>query len=396
MFNKLSISDLAIEGQSLFLRADLNVPLDEKSQITDETRIVASLETIKYALNQGAKIIVSSHLGRPKGKVVPEMSLKPVARSISRHLGKQVIMAPDCIGDKVQQLAKNLNAGEVLLLENLRFHPGETANDPDFARQLASLAEIYINDAFGTAHRAHASTAGITRFMEKSAAGFLMAKEIKYLGGALSNPERPFTALLGGVKVSTKIGVLENLLDKVDNLLIGGAMAFTFLKAEGFEVGKSLVEEDKLDVANKIYKSAQSKKLKFMLPLDFIVAERLEAQSPHKRVDASEIPAEWVGVDIGSKTIEAFSNILNSSKTIVWNGPMGVFEIEDFSRGTRSIAREIAESGGTSIVGGGDSVAAVYQAGVANKISHISTGGGASLEFLAGKSLPAIEALSNK
>jgi len=396
MFNKLSISDVDLSGASVFLRADLNVPLNGKGEITDETRIIASLETIKYALQQGAKLIIASHLGRPKGKVVPEMSLNPVARSLSRHLGKEIIMAPDCIGDEVQQFANGLTPGDVLLLENVRFQSGETANEPDFARQLASLAEIFINDAFGTAHRAHASTVGITQFMEQSAAGFLMAKEIKFLGGALSNPEKPFTALLGGAKVSTKIAVLENLLDKVDNLLIGGAMAFTFLKAEGFEVGKSLVEEDKLEIANKIYKSAQGKKLKFMLPMDFIAAERIEAQSSHKMVDASEIPAEWIGVDIGQKTIEAFSNILLSSNTIVWNGPMGVFEIEDFSQGTRSIAREIAKCKGTSIIGGGDSVAAVYQAGVADKISHISTGGGASLEFLAGKNLPAIEALSDK
>jgi len=396
MLKKLIVSDLDIAGQRVFLRADLNVPLNKEGQIADETRILASLETIEYLLKEGAKLILASHLGRPKGKVVPEMSLRPVAQSLSYHLGKQLIMAPDCIGDEVQQLAENLAEGELLLLENLRFHPGETANEPEFSRQLASLSKIYVNDAFGTAHRTHASTVGITHFVESSAAGFLMAREIEYLGGALSNPGRPFTALLGGVKVSTKIGVLENLLDKVDNLLIGGAMAFTFLKAKGLEVGKSLVEEDKLDVAEKIYQRSQSQRLKLILPSDFIVAERLEPNVSYKRVEASEIPKDWVGVDIGAKTIKTFSSILQSSETIIWNGPMGVFEIEPFSRGTREIAQILAQCKGRSIVGGGDSVAAIYQAGVADKISHISTGGGASLEFLAGKSLPAIEALSTK
>jgi 3-phosphoglycerate kinase len=396
MFTKLSISDLDIAGQPIFLRADLNVPLNENGQITDETRIVASLETIQYARKQGAKIILASHLGRPKGKKIPKMSLKPVARNLSNHLKQDVIMAPDCIGNEVQQLADNLANGQILLLENLRFHKGETDNDPVFARHLASLAKIYINDAFGTAHRAHASTVGITQYMEKSAAGFLLEREIEYLGGALTNPRRPFTALLGGAKVSTKIEVLENLIDKVDNLLIGGAMAFTFLKAMGSSVGKSIVEDDKLDVAKTIYQKAKEAKLNFMLPSDFIVAEKFEPDAPYKEVDASEIPANWVGMDIGDNTIKAFSKIIGASQTIVWNGPMGVFEMEHFSKGTRVIAQKVAHCKGTSIVGGGDSVAAVYQAGVADRISHISTGGGASLEFLAGKSLPAIEALSDK
>lgn len=396
MFTKLSISDLDIAGQPIFLRADLNVPLNGNGQITDETRIVASLETIQYARKQGAKIILASHLGRPKGKKIPEMSLKPVARNLSRHLKQDVIMAPDCIGNEVQQLADNLANGEVLLLENLRFHKGETDNDPVFARHLASLANIYINDAFGTAHRAHASTVGITQYMEKSAAGFLLAREIEYLGGALSNPGRPFTALLGGAKVSTKIEVLENLIDKVDNLLVGGAMAFTFLKAMGSSVGKSFVEDDKLDIAKTIYQKAKAAKLNFMLPSDIIVAEKFEPDALYKKVDAFEIPANWVGMDIGDDTIEAFSKIIGTSQTIVWNGPMGVFEMEHFSEGTKVIAQKIANCKGITIVGGGDSVAALYQAGVADRISHISTGGGASLEFLAGKSLPAIEALSDK
>jgi phosphoglycerate kinase len=396
MFSKLSISDLDIAGQFIFLRADLNVPLNENGQITDETRIIASLETIQYARKQGAKIILASHLGRPKGKKIPQMSLKPVARSLSQHISQEVIMAPDCIGEEVKQLAENLANGEILLLENLRFHKGETENDPEFSRKLAFLAKIYINDAFGTAHRAHASTVGITRYMEKSAAGFLLAKEIEYLGGALSNPARPFTALLGGAKVSTKIEVLENLLDRVDNLLIGGAMAFTFLKAIGTSVGKSLVEDDKLDIAKAIYQKAKAMKLNFILPSDFIVAEKFESNAHYKKIYASEIPADWVGMDIGDSTVEAFSKIISTSQTIVWNGPMGVFEMEPFSKGTKAIAQEIAKCKGTTIIGGGDSVAAVYQAGVANKISHISTGGGASLEFLAGKSLPAIEALSDR
>ncbi|MFB3883719.1 MAG: phosphoglycerate kinase [Thermodesulfobacteriota bacterium] len=381
-----------LKGKRVFIRVDFNVPLNEKNEITDDTRIVQSLPTIRFAMEAGGKIIVASHFGRPKGKRDPKFSLSPVAERLSQLLGKEVILANDCIGEEVERQIGRLREGAVLLLENLRFHPEEEKNDQNFSKALASLCDVYINDAFGAAHRAHASTEGITEHVKTVAAGFLMMKEVEGLEKALRAPEKPYVAILGGAKVSDKIAVIENLLDKVTTLLVGGGMAYTFLRAKGFEVGRSLVEEDQLGFSLNLLKRAEGK-VKFLLPLDHVAAEKMDLQAKRQIVRNEKIPRDWVCLDIGPETVRTFSEEIRSAKTVFWNGPMGVFEMEPFSRGTFDIAKAVADSSAFSIVGGGDSVAAVNQAGVAEKVSHISTGGGASLEFLEGKKLPGIEAL---
>ena len=395
---KLSISDLEIEGKKVLIRCDFNVPLDERGRITDDTRIKAALPTIRYALGRDCAVILMSHLGRPKGKVDPKLSLKPVAERLGELLNLKVLMAPDSIGPDVEKMARELKGGEVLLLENLRFHSEEEENDEKFAQQLASLADVFVQDAFGTVHRAHASTAGVPKYLP-SGAGFLLQKEIKYLKQALEEPERPFLAILGGAKISTKIGVIENLLPRVDSLILGGAMAYTFLRAENIGTGNSKVEEDKIATAGEILKQASKKKVTVLLPLDHIIANRASKDAKSKEISEVTIPEGWMGVDIGSFSIKRFSSAIKSSKTILWNGPMGIFEIDKFSKGTKVVAEAITEAtkkGSISIVGGGDSVAAVTKAGLQEKMSHISTGGGAALEFLEGKELPGIAALKDK
>ena len=387
-----TVNQIELKGKRVFIRVDFNVPLNEKNEITDDTRIVESLPTLRLVIEGGGKSILASHLGRPKGKRDPKYSLAPVAERLSKLLGKRVPLASDCIGEEVQKQIEGMKAGEVLLLENLRFHPEEEKNDEAFSKALASLCDVYVNDAFGAAHRAHASTEGMTRYVKTLAAGLLMMKEIECLEKALVNPQKPYIAILGGAKVSDKIGVIENLLDKVTTLLVGGGMAYTFLRARGFGVGKSLVEEDQIGFAGTLLERAKGK-VKFLLPQDHIAAERMDVQAKREIVNNEKIPSDWICLDIGPETVKAFSEEIKSAKTIVWNGPMGVFEMEPFSQGTFAIARAVAGSSAFSIVGGGDSVAAVNKAGVAEKIGHISTGGGASLEFLEGKKLPGIEAL---
>lgn len=396
--NKKTIRDIDVAGKRVLVRVDFNVPLDTEQHITDDTRITAALPTIKYLLDHGAAVILMSHLGRPKGKAVDSMRLAPVAQHLSALLDKPVQMAPDCIGPAVEALAKNLQPGQVLLLENLRFHNEEEQNDAEFARQLASLGELYVNDAFGTAHRAHASTEGVTHYMP-GVAGFLMEKEINYLGGALENPRRPFAAIIGGAKVSDKIAVLERLISMVDTLLIGGGMANTFLKAEGYEIGDSLFEEGKVDVAKELITKAHQRGLKFLLPTDVTIADRFAADATHKVVASTEVPPGWRIMDIGPESIAAFRQALEGAQTIVWNGTLGVAEMPPFAKGTDAIIEILAgrtSAGATTIIGGGDSAAAVDQAGASEKMSHVSTGGGASLEFLEGRVLPGVAALQEK
>ncbi|HEX7629750.1 MAG TPA: phosphoglycerate kinase [Candidatus Methylomirabilis sp.] len=393
---KLSITDVELAGKRVLIRVDFNVPLDARQVVTDDTRIRAALPTIRYALDKGAKVLLLSHLGRPKGKVVPAMSLAPAAKRLSDLLGKPVAMASDCIGDAVEEAARQLAPGQVLMLENCRFHAGDEKNDEAMSRALAKLCDVFVNDAFGAAHRAHASTVGVTKFVPVAAAGFLMAKELEYLGRAMTNPARPFVAILGGAKVSDKIGVLQNLVTKVDALLVGGGMAYTFLKAQGMEVGASLLEADKLDVARTVLEAARAKGVTFLLPTDHVIAQKVAADAETRIADSTAIPAGWMGLDIGPKARAAFAAAIRGAKTVVWNGPMGVFELTPFREGTLSVARAIAESGAISIVGGGDSVAAVTQAGLADRMSHISTGGGASLEFLEGIELPGVAALTDR
>lgn len=395
VLGKLSIDELNIRGKKLFIRADFNVPFDDNLRITDDSRIRSTLPTINYAIDEGARIILASHLGRPKGKPDPRYSLAPVAKRLQRLLDKDVLFAPDCIGPQVESLVSKMKDGDVLLLENLRYHAEEEKNDEDFAGRLASLADYYINDAFGAAHRAHASTVGIAKHIP-SAAGFLMKKEIEYLKGVVENPVRPFVAILGGAKVSGKIGVLEHLENKVDKVLVGGGMAFTFIKAMGYEVGDSLVESEMLETAQRIRKKLKTAGIKFYLPVDCVISQTLEPGAETKIVPTMEIPKGWKALDIGPATVKLFSEALENAKTILWNGPMGVFEIDAFSRGTFSIAHSVADAYALTIVGGGDTDLAVHRAGVTNALSFISTGGGASLQLLEGKELPGIAALTDR
>jgi phosphoglycerate kinase len=395
---KLSIRDLQLSGKRVFMRVDFNVPLSDAGQITDDTRISQTLPTIQYALEQGASLVLASHLGRPKGKPNPKMSLAPVAKRLGELLGRPVEFASDCVGPAAESAASSLKPGGVLLLENLRFHPEEEKNDPAFSKQLAKLGEVYVNDAFGSAHRAHASTEGMTRDFKQSATGLLMEKELNYLTKATANPDRPYVAILGGAKVSDKIEVIENLLPIVDALLIGGAMAYTFLRALGQSTGKSLVEEDKIELAKSVLAHATQKNFRLQLPVDHVIAEKIDAAAPTRIVDGTStpIPADFMGLDIGPKTIELYTREIARAKTVVWNGPMGVFEVAPFAKGTLAVAHAVAAVNGTTIVGGGDSISAVAHAGVTEKITHICTGGGASLEFLAGKKLPGVEALTDR
>jgi len=391
--NKKSVENIDVKGKKVLVRVDFNVPLDDERNITDDTRIRAALPTINYLLEKGAKLILASHLGRPKGTGYEDKySLAPVASKLGTLLGKKVILASDCIGDSAKSNAESIKEGDVLLLENVRFHKEETKNDSDFSKALASLAEVYVNDAFGTAHRAHASTEGVAKFLP-AVAGFLLKKEIDIMGKALNNPERPFVAVLGGAKVSDKIGVIENLLNKVDTLIVGGGMAYTFFKALGYEVGKSLLEADKVDLAKRLMEDAKAKGVKFLLPVDNVVAQEFKADAEHKVVDSDKIPADWEGLDIGPVTRENFGKEILSAKTVIWNGPMGVFEFPAFAKGTQSMADFLSRCKGTTIVGGGDSAAAVELMGYADKVSHVSTGGGASLEFMEGIVLPGVAAL---
>ncbi len=393
--NKKTIEDVDVKGKKVIVRVDFNVPLDENKKITDDNRIVGALPTIKYLVDKGAKTILVSHLGRPKEGFEDKYSMKPTAVRLSELLGKEVIIAKDVIGEDAKAKAAALKDGEVLMLENVRFHKEETKNDPAFSKELASMAEIYVNDAFGTAHRAHSSTAGLADHLP-AVCGYLIQKEIEVMGKALSNPERPFVAILGGAKVSDKIAVIENLIDKVDTLIVGGGMAYTFFKAKGYKIGTSICEDDKVELAKSLLDKAASKGVKLLLPVDNVLGLEFKNDTERKVVDSDGIPDGWMGMDIGPKTVEVYASEIKNAKTVVWNGPMGVFEFSNFENGTKEVARAVAESSSVSIIGGGDSAAAVEQLGFADKITHISTGGGASLEFLEGKVLPGIDVLLDK
>ncbi|MBQ6712249.1 MAG: phosphoglycerate kinase [Selenomonadales bacterium] len=392
--NKQTIQDVNVQGKKVFVRVDFNVPMKD-GVITNDTRVRATLPTLNYLLDQGAAVILGSHLGRPKGQRVPEFTLAPVAVRLGELLGREVKLAPDCVGEEVSKMAAELKGGEVLLLENLRYHKEEEKNDPEFAKALASLADVAVNDAFGVSHRAHASVEGITKFIP-AVAGYLMEKEIKFVGQAVADPVRPFVAIIGGAKVSDKIGVIDNLLTKVDTLIIGGGMANTFVAAQGYSVGKSLLEEDKLDLARQLIAKAKETGVNLLLPTDMVVADRFAPDADHKNVAIDEIPADWMALDIGEETAKAYAASLADAKTVVWNGPMGVFEMDAFAHGTTAVAKAVAASDATSVVGGGDSISALQKTGLSDQITHISTGGGASLEFLEGKVLPGIAALADK
>lgn len=393
--NKKTVKDIDVTGKRVFVRCDFNVPQDENGKITDNRRIVSALETIKYLIEKNAKVILCSHLGRPKGEFKKEFSLKPVAEELTKLLGKEVKLADDVIGESAQKLVSQMEEGDVVLLENVRFHAEEEKNDAEFAKKLASLADIYVNDAFGTTHRAHASTAGIAAYLP-AVSGFLIEKEINFMGNSLENPQRPFVAILGGAKVSDKIGVIDALLEKVDTLIIGGGMAYTFFKAQGYGVGNSLCEEDKLDLAKGLMEKAKQKGVKLLLPIDTVVGKEFKKDTESKVVAWTDIPDDWEGFDIGPETIKMFAEEVKKAKTVVWNGPLGLFEFDQFADGTNAIAKELAESDAITIIGGGDSAAAVEKAGLSDKMSHVSTGGGASLQFLEGKTLPGIECLQDK
>lgn len=393
--NKKSVRDIDVSGKKVLVRCDFNVPLDENRKITDNRRIVAALPTIQYLLEHNAKVILCSHLGRPKGEAKPEFSLDVVAKELSRLLGKEVALAKDVIGESAKELTNKMKEGDVVLLENVRFHREETDNDQEFAKELASMAEIYVNDAFGTAHRAHASTEGVSHYLP-AVCGFLIEKEIKFMGGALENPKKPFVAILGGAKVSDKIGVIENLLDKVDTLIIGGGMAYTFFKAQGHSIGNSICEEDKVNLAKELMEKAKQKGVKIVLPVDNHITTDYSNDTEDKIVNSDDIPDGWEGLDIGPKSIKLFEENLKNAKTIIWNGPLGVCEFPKYEVGTKEVAKAIAKTDSISIVGGGDSAAAIEKLGLAKEFSHISTGGGASLEFLEGKELPGIVALNDK
>ena len=393
--NKKTVRDIDVKGKKVLVRCDFNVPQDENGNITDNRRIVSALDTIKYLLDNNAKIILCSHLGRPKGELKKEFSLAPIAAELSKLLGKEVKLAKDVIGESAQELVNNMKEGDSDLLENVRFHREETDNDPEFAKKLASFADVYVNDAFGTAHRAHASTAGVAAYLP-AVSGFLIEKELDFMGEKLNNPERPFMAILGGRKVSDKIGVIESLLEKVDTLMIGGAMAYTFFKAMGYNVGNSICELDKLDLAKELMEKAKQKGVKFMLPVDTRIGKEFKPDTESKVVKYNEIPDGWEGFDIGDETIKIYVEELSKAKTVVWNGPVGLFEFDKFAVGTNSLAKALADLDAVTIIGGGDSAAAIEKLGISDKFSHISTGGGASLEFLEGKKLPGIECLLDK
>ena len=394
--NKKTVKDIDVKGKRVLVRVDFNVPLDADKNITDETRIIGALPTIKYLMEQGAKVVLCSHLGRPKGEFNMKYSLEPVAKRLNELLDGKVTFAHDVIGPDAKAKVAALKDGEVVLLENLRFHAEEEKNDDAFCKELASFGDVYVNDAFGTAHRAHASTAGVTKYIKTAVAGFLIAKELDVMGGALENPKRPFVAILGGAKVSDKIGVINNLLEKVDTLIIGGAMAYTFLKAKGYEVGLSKVELDKVDLAKELMAKAEERKVNLLLPIDTVVAKEFSNDVPYRTVPSNEIPKDEEGLDIGEKTRELFANAIKTAGTVIWNGPMGVFEMPNFAKGTKAVAEALANSNAITIIGGGDSAAAVTQLGYADKMTHISTGGGASLEFLEGLELPGVACLNNK
>ena len=393
--NKKTIRDIDLKGKRVLVRCDFNVPMDENQNITDNRRIVAALPTIKYLIEQECKIVLCSHLGRPKGEFKKEFSLAPVAAELSKQLGQEVLMATDVIGENAKTLAENLKPGQVMLIENVRFHKEETENDPEFAKQLANFGEVFVNDAFGTAHRAHASTEGVSHYLP-AVSGFLIEKELKFLGDALENPERPFISILGGSKVSDKIGVIDSLLEKVDELLIGGGMSYTFYKALGYSVGNSICEDDKIDLAKELMEKAKAKNVKMLLPIDNKLGKEFSANTETMVVDRESIPDGWEGLDIGPKTIELYTEELKKAKTVIWNGTVGVAEFDLFAEGTNSLAKVLSELDATTIIGGGDTAAAVQKAGLADKMTHISTGGGASLEFLEGKKLPGIECLMDK